>query len=146
MADNRDDGRPTVYDPLRRKEVVLTPEEGVRQGMVRHLITQLGYPPELMANEVSLRVGKLARRCDTLVRSPRLTPLMILEYKAPSVRLSPEVVEQIYRYNSVLRVPVLVITNGRTLYAYRVGYDGAPTRLLSRLPAFDRLLEMEEED
>lgn len=144
MVDNKESGRPTVYDPLRRKEVALTPEEGVRQGMVRHLIEQLHYPPELMANEVALRMGKLSRRCDTLVVSPQQQPLMILEYKAPQIRLTQQVVEQIYRYNSVLRVPVLVITNGREIYAYLVGYDGRETHQLSRLPSFSELLSLVE--
>ena len=135
-----------VYDPLRRKGVALTPEEGVRQGIVRHLIDKLGYPPELMGNEVALRVGKLSRRCDTLVVAPDQSPLMIIEYKAPSIRLSDAVLEQIYRYNSVLRVPVLVITNGRSIYAYLVGYDGEETRLLPRLPSYPELLTLTRRD
>ena len=146
MAESRESDRPTVYDPLRRKEVALTPEEGVRQGIVRHLIDKLGYPPELMGNEVALRVGKLSRRCDTLVVAPDQSPLMIIEYKAPSIRLSDAVLEQIYRYNSVLRVPVLVITNGRSIYAYLVGYDGEETRLLSRLPSCPELLTLTRRD
>lgn len=146
MAESRENDRPTVYDPLRRKEVALTPEEGVRQGIVRHLIDKLGYPPELMGNEVALRVGKLSRRCDTLVVAPDQSPLMIIEYKAPSIRLSDAVLEQIYRYNSVLRVPVLVITNGRSIYAYLVGYDGEDTRLLSRLPSYSELLTLTRRD
>ena len=146
MAESRASDRPTVYDPLRRKEVTLTPEEGVRQGIVRHLIDKLGYPPELMGNEVALRVGKLSRRCDTLVVAPDQSPLMIIEYKAPSIRLSDAVLEQIYRYNSVLRVPVLVITNGRAIYAYLVGYDGEETRLLSRLPSDSELLTLTRRD
>lgn len=146
MAESRESDRPTVYDPLRRKEVALTPEEGVRQGIVRHLIDKLGYPPELMGNEVALRVGKLSRRCDTLVVAPDQSPLMIIEYKAPSIRLSDAVLEQIYRYNSVLRVPVLVITNGRSIYAYLVGYDGEETRLLPRLPSYPELLTLTRRD
>lgn len=146
MVESRESDRPTVYDPLRRKEVALTPEEGVRQGIVRHLIDKLGYPPELMGNEVALRVGKLSRRCDTLVVAPDQSPLMIVEYKAPSIRLSDAVLEQIYRYNSVLRVPVLVITNGRSIYAYLVGYDGEETHLLSRLPSYPELLTLTRRD
>lgn len=146
MVESRESDRPTVYDPLRRKEVALTPEEGVRQGIVRHLIDKLGYPPELMGNEVALRVGKLSRRCDTLIVAPDQSPLMIIEYKAPSIRLSDAVLEQIYRYNSVLRVPVLVITNGRSIYAYLVGYDGKETRLLSRLPSYPELLTLTRRD
>ena len=146
MAESRESDRPTVYDPLRRKEVALTPEEGVRQGIVRHLIDKLSYPPELMGNEVALRVGKLSRRCDTLVVAPDQSPLMIIEYKAPSIRLSDAVLEQIYRYNSVLRVPVLVITNGRSIYAYLVGYDGEETRLLARLPSYPELLTLTRRD
>ncbi|WP_288171950.1 type I restriction enzyme HsdR N-terminal domain-containing protein, partial [Porphyromonas sp. CAG:1061] len=63
-----------IYDPIRKKEVPLTPEERVRQAVVHLLTHQLDYPPTLIANEYTITVGKLSRRCDTVVFTPQLQP------------------------------------------------------------------------
>ena len=82
-------GAYTVFDPLRHKAVALTPEEWVRQHFVAYMVRDLGYPPSLMANEVGLRINGLSRRCDTVVwRAGSAEPLMIVEYKAPGVKIS----------------------------------------------------------
>ncbi len=132
----------TVFDPIRRQRVRLTPEERVRQAMVHALVHDYGYPPELMANEVTITVGKVTRRCDTVVYSRDRTPLMILEYKAPRVDLNEKVVLQAFQYNSVLCVPVIVLANGPRILAYRIGYNGDSTTLLSDFPSYEALLEM----
>ena len=82
------EGKPYVYDELRRKFVRLTPEEWVRQHFVHYLIDVLGYPQPLMQNEVALRLGETSKRCDTLLYDKALRPQMILEYKAPHVALT----------------------------------------------------------
>lgn len=132
--------RGTIFDPLRQKHVALTPEEGVRQAFVRYLIERLGYPMGLMANEYSIKVGKLEKRCDTVVFDRQLTPLMIIEYKAPHVALSQKVVEQAFRYNSTLRVPYIVITNGAQIAVFRIGYESAETSQLPHIPPYTALL------
>ena len=120
------EGKPYVYDELRRKFVRLTPEEWVRQHFVHYLIDVLGYPQPLMQNEVALRLGETSKRCDTLLYDKALRPQMILEYKAPHVALTETVLQQIVRYNYVLpAVPYLVLSNGLgpSRLPYRLRHD-----------------------
>lgn len=105
-------GHATVLDPLRRRFVRLTPEEWVRQHFTAYLIAHKGYPAGLMANEVSLELNGMARRCDTVLYGLDRRPRMICEYKAPTVAITQRVFDQIYRYNTVLRVEWLVVSNG----------------------------------
>ena len=83
-------GRRMIHDFLRRRFVTLTPEEWVRQHFTHYLVEHLGYPAGLMANEVKVSVGGVARRCDTVVYAKAGGfPLMIIEYKAPEVAIKP---------------------------------------------------------
>ena len=129
----------TVFDPIRQKEVPLTPEERVRQAFVHFLIHSLGYPSSRLANEYCITMGKVQRRCDTVVFSPALKPLMVIEYKAPQVPISQEVIDQAFRYNSVLKVPYILLTNGTQSVLYKVGYDGEKTTILRHIPTFSEL-------
>lgn len=133
------EGKPYVYDDLRRKFVRLTPEEWVRQHFVRYLIDDLGYPQPLMQNEVALRLGETVKRCDTLLYDKALRPQMILEYKAPYVALTESVLQQIVRYNYVLRVPYLVLSNGLEHLLCRIDYEKMTYAFLSEFPPYDRL-------
>jgi len=133
------EGKPYVYDDLRRKFVRLTPEEWVRQHFVRYLIDDLGYPQLLMQNEVALRLGETVKRCDTLLYDKALRPQMILEYKAPHVTLTETVLQQIVRYNYVLRVPYLVLSNGLEHLLCRIDYEQMTYAFLSEFPPYDRL-------
>ena len=133
------EGKPYVYDDLRRKFVRLTPEEWVRQHFVRYLIDDLGYPQPLMQNEVALRLGETVKRCDTLLYDKALRPQMILEYKAPHVTLTETVLQQIVRYNYVLRVSYLVLSNGLEHLLCRIDYEKMTYAFLSEFPPYDRL-------
>ncbi len=133
------EGKPYVYDDLRRKFVRLTSEEWVRQHFVRYLIDDLGYPQPLMQNEVALRLGETVKRCDTLLYDKALRPQMILEYKAPHVTLTETVLQQIVRYNYVLRVPYLVLSNGLEHLLCRIDYEQMTYAFLSEFPPYDRL-------
>lgn len=105
-------GHTTVLDPLRRRFVRLTPEEWVRQHFTSYLIHYKGYPAGLLGNEVSLTLNGTARRCDTVLYGLDRQPRMIIEYKAPTVPLTQKVFDQICRYNIVLRVEWLIVSNG----------------------------------
>ena len=111
------EGKPYVYDELRRKFVRLTPEEWVRQHFVHYLIDVLGYPQPLMQNEVALRLGETSKRCDTLLYDKALRPQMILEYKAP----------------------YLVLSNGLDHLVCRIDYDTMGYTFLSEFPSYDSL-------
>ena len=101
-----------VFDPLRKRFVVLTPEEWVRQHFVHYLITQLHYPATLIGNEVSITLNGMSKRCDTVFLGTDGLPRMIIEYKRPTMALTQRVFDQIWRYNLVLRVEWLVVSNG----------------------------------
>lgn len=105
-----------VYDSIRRKWVVLTPEERVRQTFVQYLINHGGFSFYRIANEVGLKFNNTVRRADTVIYNDTLRPLAIVEYKAPSVEISAKVVVQALRYNMVFHAPFLVVTNGLKTY------------------------------
>jgi len=133
-------GKNCIFDPLRRKEVALTPEEWVRQHFVNFLITARSYPPERIANEVSIMVNATSKRCDTVVYDDYLKPLVIIEYKAPDVRISNETFNQISRYNAKLHVPYLMVSNGLSHYCCFLDYRQMEYRFLEEIPNYLELL------
>ncbi len=132
------DGTVRVYDPLRRAWLVVTPEEWVRQHFVNFLIAERGYPSSRVANEVSIRLNNTLKRCDTVIYSPSLQPIAIVEYKAPEITVTPRVFEQIARYNIVLNVRVLIVSNGLHHYACRINPDGSYT-FLRDIPRWEEI-------
>ena len=102
-----------VFDPVRRRWVRLTPEEAVRQQTIRELHELCGYPLELMQVEAAITLNGLTKRCDIVVYDHNVRPWMIVECKKESVPLTQKVVDQACRYNLVLQVPYLLLTNGR---------------------------------
>lgn len=129
-----DDLRPQVFDPLRHRWVSLTPEEWVRQHFTSMLITEKGYLAGRIANEVSIKLNTTARRCDTVVFDSFKNPLMIVEYKAPSVNISQKVFDQIVRYNMVLRARYLVVSNGLHHYCCEIDYKKKSYAFLPDIP------------
>lgn len=128
------EGRAKVYDFLRRKYVALTPEEYVRQHFVEYLAEELHYRRGLMANEVSISVNGLRRRCDTLVSDRAGRPFMVVEYKAPSVAVTQEVFDQIARYNMAIGARYLVVTNGLSHYCCVCDSERGEYRFLPAIP------------
>lgn len=137
------DGTVRVYDPLRKMWLVVTPEEWVRQHFVNFLISGRGYPASRVANEVTIRLNNTVKRCDTVIYSPSLRPLAIVEYKAPEVAVTQRVFEQIGRYNIVLDVPLLMVSNGLSHYACRIAADGS-YRFLRDVPSWDELTDQKK--
>ena len=131
-----------IFDPLRRKYVVLTPEEWVRQHFVNYLVQQKGYPASRIANETAIRLNSLSRRCDTVIYNKQLEPLMILEYKEPRVTITHQVFDQVARYNSVLRVPYIVVSNGISHFCYRINFPTLDYQFLTDIPFYSELSEL----
>ena len=132
-------GQPTVLDPLRRRYVRLTPEEWVRQHFTAFLIQHKGYPAGLLANEVTLDVNGLARRCDTVLYGHDRQPLMVIEYKAPQVALTQRVFDQVWRYNTVLRVEWLIVSNGLQTIVCHLDKETGTYEFLPEVPEYDGL-------
>lgn len=139
IALEKQENQLNVWDDLRRKWVRLTPEEWVRQHFIHYLIEHLGYPPDLLANEVGLVVGKVKKRVDSILYDRQLRPKMLIEYKAPHVNLSPEVLEQAVRYNYSLSVPFLVLSNGLEHIAYQIDYEQQNYQILDKIPSYTEL-------
>lgn len=128
-----------VFDPLRKKYVALTPEEYVRQHFTAWMIDSLGYPASLISNEVAISLNNTRRRCDTVVFRNNGTPLVIVEYKAPTVAITQQVFDQIVRYNMVLRSRFLIVSNGFTHYCCEIDYESDSYSFLSEIPLWSEL-------
>lgn len=109
-----------IWDPLRRKEVTATPEEQVRQWFILQLQEVFKVPLHMMKSEVGFKFGNKQYRADILVYDKELRPLAVVECKRPSVPLDAAVVEQSMRYNSVLGVNYIILTNGNLTYLYKL--------------------------
>lgn len=127
-----------IYDVVRGKWVAFTPEEFVRQRFCEWLINDKGYSKFLMANEIGLVVNKRSRRCDTVIFNHKREPYIIIEYKAPHVKISQSTFDQIVRYNSVLKAKYLVVTNGVSMYCCEMDYIGNTYRYLPEIPDFQK--------
>ncbi|MBR1465597.1 MAG: type I restriction enzyme HsdR N-terminal domain-containing protein [Bacteroidaceae bacterium] len=134
-----DDGKIDVFDPLRQKFVALTPEEQVRQAFVNYLIHLKQYPQSLMANEVSLSLNGMQRRCDTVLYDIHIRPRMIIEYKRPTVKITQKVFSQICRYNIVMRVDYLIVSNGLQHYCCKMDYENQTYTFLKEIPDYGEL-------
>lgn len=136
------EGKPMIFDNLRRIYVALTPEEWVRQNFTHYLMEQYDYPATLMANEASITLNNTRRRCDTVVYDRTLRPRMIIEYKAPTVKIDSKVFTQISRYNLVLRVDYLVVSNGLQHYCCKMDYTNNSYEFKQGIPPYHELSQL----
>lgn len=132
------DGQTKIYDCCRERWVALTPEEWVRQHFVAMLKSTLDYPGSRIGNEIGLRFNGMIRRCDTVVYDRCARPAMIVEYKAPSIAISQKTFDQIARYNMVLGVKFLIVSNGMQHYCCEMMPDGG-YRFRRELPRWEEV-------
>ncbi|MFN5706317.1 MAG: type I restriction enzyme HsdR N-terminal domain-containing protein [bacterium] len=132
-----DGERYLIMDELRKKYVVLTPEEWVRQHIVQYLINFKNYPKGLISLEKGLRVNDLLKRSDVLVFDSNTEPLLLIECKAPEVKISQEVFDQAARYNSVYKVKYILITNGLEHFCAEIEHSSSSYKFLNDIPSFN---------
>ena len=137
------DGKRQIFDILRKCYVALTPEEWVRQHFVHYLIDHKGYSKALMGNEVSILLTNTKRRCDTVVYDRSMRPRVIVEYKAPSVRITKDVFAQISRYNLILKVDYLIVSNGIQHYCCKMDYTDNTFVFLQEVPEYNKIIDVE---
>lgn len=128
-----------IFDGFRRRWVALTPEEWVRQNFVRYLTEEKHYPASLVAIERSLRMNQRDFRTDIVLFSKSGNPLIVVECKAPEVKISQQVFDQIARYNLDLRVSYLIVTNGLTHYCCRFDQSELTYTFLPEIPDYMEL-------
>jgi hypothetical protein len=121
-----------IFDPLRKKWLLLTPEEWVRQNFVQYLVQVKNYPADLIAQEKVLQLGELKKRFDILVYDRQHRPWMMIECKGPEIKLNESVLQQLLRYHISIPVGFLLITNGETSYGWEK--KGLNLNLLEQLP------------
>ena len=133
-------GKTFVFDPLRRRYVVLTPEEEVRQRVLYLLVEHYGVPSGRLAVEYSLKVNGLDKRADAVVFDAEGHPLMIVECKAPMVGITAAVLEQALRYHSALSPQFLLLSNGVSAYCYRI--DNISIHPMDHLPDYNEMITL----
>ena len=129
-------GKSFVFDAFRKRFVVLTPEEWVRQHFLWFLKSHRGYPAGLIAVEASLQYNRMSRRADAIVYGSLGRPVMIIECKAASVPITQDVFDQVARYNFPFGVEYLVVTNGLTHYCVKRDADAGRWLQLDDIPSF----------
>lgn len=116
----KDEGKKKfIFDPLRKKWLLLTPEEWVRQNFVQYLLHEKKYPAALIALEKEIQLGEVKKRYDLLVYDSRHHPWMLVECKAMGVKLDDSVLDQILRYHAAMPVTILIITNGILCFGFK---------------------------
>jgi len=139
----KQDGKEYVFDRLRKQFVRLTPEEYVRQQFTSFLTEHKGYPVGRLANEIEIVLGNVRKRCDTVLYDNYLHPLMIIEYKAPTVAISQKTFDQIARYNFALQVPWLIVSNGIQHFCCRLEQEKEAFAFVDEIPEFERVKNYE---
>lgn len=136
-----------IFCPFRRKYVAATPEEYVRQTFLNALVEQFGYPQSLIGVEVPIAVGAgVDKRCDAVIYSRSLQPLVLIEFKAPEVAITQTTLDQAAVYNTTVHAPYLILANGKQTVVARIdkqSADGEQTeqiQFLNHIPSWNQLL------
>jgi type I site-specific restriction endonuclease len=129
-------GSRQIFDPVRKKMVKLDPEEWVRQNLIQFLNKDKNYPISLMAVEKGLTVNKLSKRFDILCYNNDSKPLLLVECKAPNIKISQAAFDQISIYNLQFKVPFLLVSNGLEHYCCQLDYEKNSYSFLSEIPDY----------
>lgn len=128
-----------IFDIIRKKWVILQPEEWVRQHAVWYLIEEKGYPASLIAVEKSLLVNKLQKRFDIVLHNNFGKPLIIVECKAPEIKIGEDALYQALRYNSIIQAPYILLTNGLDMYCGKINFKDASFSYLKDIPFYQEI-------
>lgn len=128
--------RPEIFDQVRKVWVTLTPEEWVRQHVIRWIVEEKNYPASLLAVEKSITVNGLTKRCDIVAFNKSGIPILVIECKAHDVEISQAVFDQAARYNLTLNVNLFLLTNGLKHFCCVADHEKQSYNFLKELPAF----------
>lgn len=123
-----------IYDIFRKKFVMFTPEEWVRQNFLTWLTLEKGYPVSMLGVETNLQMEGTLWRCDAVFFNRSAKPHVIIECKSPDVQITQESFDQVARYNYLLRARYLMVTNGLTHYCCQVDYLRHTYQFLKEIP------------
>lgn len=129
------DGKQYIFDPIRKKNLVLTPEEWIRQHFIFNLVHIYKYPKSLFQLEGGLKYNKLAKRTDILVFDRKGSPFLLVECKAENVAIDNSVIEQVSRYNLIVKSRFYCVTNGKNTFCFEVDFDSGKTHQIITIPS-----------
>ncbi|TCC89554.1 type I restriction enzyme HsdR N-terminal domain-containing protein [Pedobacter frigiditerrae] len=128
-----------IFDEIRKKHLVLTPEEWVRQHFIRYLLKEKSFPSALLQIEGGLSLNQTRKRSDILVYDNQGEKIMVIECKAPSVAITQATFDQAARYNSVYKARWLVVTNGLNHYYAKIDHTNGKFLFVKELPSYKEL-------
>lgn len=134
--ERKDNAKWYIFDEVRKKKVVLTPEEWVRQNFIQYLNREHKVPLTMMVLEKDLELNGLKKRADILIYDKEGKPFAIVECKASHVEISQDTFDQAARYNMVLKVPYLVVTNGMNHYYSHIDFVQNAFQFLRHFPSY----------
>ncbi len=129
-------GQLYIFDLLRKKQLLLTPEEWVRQHFVQYLMQVKGYPKTLIKLEGGLKVNGMAKRSDIVIFNKLGQKALMVECKAPGVAITQKVFDQIALYNITHRIPLLAVSNGLQHYYCVIDFESSSYRFIEELPPY----------
>ncbi len=139
LSINKSGSRLMVFDRFRNKQLVLTPEEWVRQNFLVYLVDYLNYPAGLLSIERSLKISGRNKRFDAVFYNKAGYPVLILEFKAPDVKITQAAFNQAAVYNSVLNVNFMIVTNGIEHYIAKINQYNGKAVFLDSIPDFNEI-------
>lgn len=131
-------GRTEVFDGVRGRWLVLTPEEWVRRHVVGYMLSECGFLAQQIVEEYPVNINGMPQRADIVAMDSDAKPMVVVECKEPNVRIDQAVLDQVVRYNSVLRCRYIVITNGIDTFSFAMSEEGSYTPM-NHFPHFAEL-------
>jgi len=132
-------GQLTLFDVIRKRDIVITPEEWVRQHFVQYLINQKKYPKSLIKLEGGHKLHGMAKRTDIVVYNPAGEKILLVECKAPSITIDQKTFDQVARYNMVHKVKLLAVTNGLQHYYCVIDFEERDYKFIEEMPFYATL-------
>lgn len=123
-----------IWDIIRKKYLLITPEEWVRQHIIHFLISHKNYSKSLISTEKGLSYNKLAKRSDILSFSKEGTPFLLIECKAPAIKITDKVFEQVSVYNQTIKAPYIAVSNGISTYICSINFESNSYTFLDDFP------------
>lgn len=134
------EGKTYIFDKIRKKFVILTPEEWVRQNVIEFLTIDKKYPIGWFGNEIKLNINGMPKRCDSIFYDENANPTLIIEYKAPNIAITQEVFDQIATYNIPLKAKYLLVSNGLEHFFCEIDYKLRKYKFFREIPSFEELM------
>ena len=132
-------GKQYIFDFIRKKYLVNTPEEWVRQNFIHFLMREKKYPASLIAIEKGLKLNELQKRADAVIYDTNGEAIVLIEFKAPKIKITEATFEQISRYNMVFKVPYLIVSNGLNHYCCKINFTDNSFEFIKEIPEYNQL-------